>query len=38
MDQYHRLFKPGTLWPTLLERTARARDRWAILSTPQRGK
>jgi ATP adenylyltransferase len=32
MDQHDRLFKPGTLWPTLLERTAHARDRKAILS------
>ena len=34
MDQHDRRFKPGTLWPTLLERTTRARDRRAILSIP----
>jgi ATP adenylyltransferase len=34
MDQHDRLLKPGTLWPTLLERTAHARDRKAILSIP----
>jgi sulfate adenylyltransferase (ADP) / ATP adenylyltransferase len=28
------LLKPGTLWPTLLERTAHARERGAILSIP----
>ena len=28
------LLKPGTLWPTLLERTAYARERRAILSIP----
>lgn len=32
MDQHDRLLKPGTLWPTLLERSARARDRGTILS------
>jgi len=34
MNQFDRLLKPGTLWPTLLERTARARERRAILSIP----
>ena len=34
MNQPDRLLKPGTLWPTLLERTARARERRAILSIP----
>lgn len=34
MDQHDRRFKPGTLWPTLLERTARARDSRAIVSIP----
>ena len=34
MGQHDRLFKPGNLWPTLLERTAHARDRKAILSIP----
>jgi ATP adenylyltransferase len=34
MDQHDRRLKPGTLWPTLLERTAHARDRKAILSIP----
>ena len=34
MNQPDRLLKPGTLWPTLLERTAHARDRKAILSIP----
>ena len=34
MDQHDRRFKPGTLWPSLLERTAHARDRGAILSIP----
>ena len=34
MDQHIRPFKPGTLWPTLLERTVRARNCRAILSIP----
>jgi len=34
MNQDDRLLKPGTLWPTLLERTAYARKRRAILSIP----
>jgi ATP adenylyltransferase len=34
MDHPDRLLKPGTLWPILLERTAHARDRRAILSIP----
>lgn len=34
MDQHDRLLKPGTLWPALLERTAHARERKAILSIP----
>ncbi len=34
MDQHDRLYKSGTLWPTLLERTAHARARKAILSIP----
>jgi len=34
MNQPDRLLKPGTLWPTLLERTAQARERGAILSIP----
>ena len=34
MDQHERLLQPGTLWPSLLERTAFARDRKAILSIP----
>lgn len=34
MDHSDRLFTPGTLWPTLLESTARARSRNAILSIP----
>jgi ATP adenylyltransferase len=34
MNQPADLLMPGTLWPTLLERTAYARDRRAILSIP----
>jgi len=34
MNHPNHLLKPGTLWPTLLERTAHARDRKAILSIP----
>ena len=34
MNQHEHLLKPGTLWPALLERTAHARDRKAILSIP----
>src|SRR5512141_1434743 len=34
MDQPSSLLKPGTLWPTLLDRTAHARERRAILSIP----
>lgn len=34
MDQQNRPLKPGTLWPTLLKRTAHARERRAILSVP----
>lgn len=34
MEQHDRLLKLGTLWSTLLERTAHARDRKAILSIP----
>jgi ATP adenylyltransferase len=34
MNHLDRLLKPGTLWPTLLERTAHARERRAILSIP----
>jgi ATP adenylyltransferase len=34
MNQPDRLLKPGSLWPTLLERTAYARERRAILSIP----
>jgi ATP adenylyltransferase len=34
MDQHDRLFKSGSLWPTLLERTAHARDRKKMLSIP----
>ena len=34
MDQHRPLLKPGTLWPALLERTAYARKRGAILSIP----
>jgi ATP adenylyltransferase len=34
MNQPSPLLKPGTLWPTLLERTAHARERRAILSIP----
>ncbi|MDE3217996.1 MAG: phosphorylase [Nitrospirota bacterium] len=34
MDQHEHLLKPGTLWPTLLERTAHARDRKAIFTIP----
>ncbi len=34
MNQPDRLLKPGTLWPTLLERTAHAREHRAILSIP----
>jgi ATP adenylyltransferase len=34
MDQPSYLLKPGTLWPTLLERAAYARERRAILSIP----
>ena len=34
MNQHDHLLKPGTLWPTLLERTGHARDREAILSIP----
>ena len=34
MDHYYRLFKPGTLSPTLLERTGHTRDRGTILSIP----
>lgn len=34
MDQHERCLKPGTLWPALLERTAHARERRAILSIP----
>ncbi len=34
MNQHDRLLKPGTLWPTLLERTAHAREQRAILSIP----
>jgi ATP adenylyltransferase len=33
-DRPAALLTPGTLWPTLLERTAYARDRGAILSIP----
>jgi ATP adenylyltransferase len=34
MNQQDLLLKPGTLWPALLERTAHARERGAILSIP----
>ncbi len=34
MDLHDRLFRPGTLWPALLERTAHARDRGAIRFIP----
>lgn len=34
MDHSHQLLKPGTLWSTLLERSAHARERGAILSIP----
>lgn len=34
MNQHEHLLKPGTLWPALLERTAHARDRMAILAIP----
>jgi len=34
MNQQSPLLKPGTLWPTLLERTAHARECGAILSIP----
>ena len=34
MDQPTHFLKPSTLWPTLLERTAYARERQAILSIP----
>jgi len=34
MNQPSSLLKPGTLWPTLLERTAHASERKAILSIP----
>ena len=34
MDHPDYLLKPGTLWPTLLERAAHARDRKAIISIP----
>jgi sulfate adenylyltransferase (ADP) / ATP adenylyltransferase len=34
MDQPTHFLKPGTLWPTLLERTTYARERQAILSIP----
>ncbi|MBI3356738.1 MAG: phosphorylase [Nitrospirae bacterium] len=34
MNHSNPLPKPGTLWPTLLERTAHARNRKAILSIP----
>ena len=34
MNHPNHLLKPGALWPTLLERTAHARDRKAILSIP----
>ncbi|TKS61689.1 MAG: hypothetical protein EWM72_00437 [Nitrospira sp.] len=34
MNHLNSLLRPGTLWPTLLERTAHARDRRAILSIP----
>jgi len=34
MDHPDRLLMPDTLWPTLLERTAHARERRAILSIP----
>jgi ATP adenylyltransferase len=34
MSQHDHLLKPGTLWPTLLDRTVHARDRKAILSIP----
>lgn len=34
MNQHEHLLNPGTLWPTLLERAAHARDRKAILSIP----
>ena len=34
MDQYNRSLKPGTLWSSLLERTAHAREHKAILSIP----
>lgn len=34
MDRPIRLLTPGTLWPALLERTARARERKAIHSIP----
>ncbi len=34
MNHLDRLLNPGTLWPTLLERTAYARERGAILSIP----
>jgi ATP adenylyltransferase len=38
MEQHDRLLKPGTLWPTLLERTAHAHKRGAILSIPTEPK
>jgi ATP adenylyltransferase len=34
MEQHDRLLKPGALWSTLLERTAHARERGAMLSIP----
>ncbi|MDO8356194.1 MAG: phosphorylase [Nitrospirota bacterium] len=34
MNQHEHLLRPGTLWPSLLERTAHARERKAILSIP----
>ncbi|MBI3806930.1 MAG: phosphorylase [Nitrospirae bacterium] len=34
MNHPSSLLNPGTLWPTLLERTAHARERGAILSIP----
>jgi ATP adenylyltransferase len=38
MDQHDRLLKPGTLWPTLLDRTGHARDCGAIHSIPTRSE
>jgi len=34
MGQNHHFLKPGTLWPTLLERTAQARRSGVIQSIP----